>query len=165
MDFNLLHMLTKKKWMIIFLSVCVGFITLTSILHIALFGELSFEIGICFTLAMALVLLYLARIFIFPRFAYKKMRGYMSNHTVEFYEKTLVAITEGEGLTGQTECSYSSIVMVRESRANLFLYISEHEAIILSKSDIEGGDCEALVAHMRERCDPKAFKGYKRVEK
>ncbi len=147
----------SKKWIWIILGVCTGFVLLTLILDIALFGIKS-ELWLHTGLILAIDAIYIIFTFLVPRIAYKKSPSLNAVVRQEFYSDILVTIAKTDKINERTELSYSVITKVRESREDIYLYISANQAHIIAKDAISPADLDGFLAHIRARANAKAFK-------
>lgn len=147
----------EKKWIWIVLIVCTGFVLLTLLMDIILWGPIS-ELWLHTGLIIAIDAVYLIFTFLVPRIVYKKSPSLGAVVVAEFYNDTFVTYAKTDKINERTECAYSVITKVRESREDIYLYISANQAHIIAKDAISPSDLDGFLAHIRARVPEKAFK-------
>ncbi len=154
--YNNYHSLSKK-WIWIILFVCTGFVALTLLMDIALWGFAS-ELWLHTGLILAIDAVYLIFTFVVPRFVYKRAPSLNAVVRSEFYSDTFVTYAMTDKINERTESAYSAIVKVREGKRDIYLFISANQAHIISKDGISPADLDGFLAHLRARVGEKAFK-------
>lgn len=156
MRFNIFHFFKKKVFLILLASVIL-FATVIGAISLAMFGFDATTVTMLIAV-WAIVLLYLALIFVVPRFTYKKSPSYEAISHIKFYPDKMVILSEAKTMSEVTELRYEGITEIRESETDIYLYISPMQAHLIGKDCFIIGDGERLKAYLYSKVDPKVYK-------
>ena len=154
--FNASHFLSRK-WFIILMGSLTGFITLTFILGTALLG-FDWELLIYTCALWLLDALYLILVLVLPRFTFKKSPAYMSVSHIEFFDDGFIEDSKTNDVTSHTEHTYAVLKKLRESKTDVYLYISSNQAYLVGKDSFTVGNAESFKRFLYTRVDPKIVK-------
>lgn len=156
MRFNISHFL-KGKVMLILLTAAVLFVTVTGAMSLAMFG---YDVGTVMMLVgvWLFVIIYIALIFVVPRFTYKSSVSFEAVSHIKFYPDKMVILSSTKTMSEVTELRYEGITEVRESEKDIYLYISMNQAHLVGKDCFIIGDGERLKAYLYSKVDPKVYK-------
>lgn len=156
MRFNISHFF-KNKVLKIIIAAMFLFVTVTGALSLAMFGYDQSVVTMLIAV-WVFVVIYLLLIFVVPRFTYKNSPSFEAVSHIKFYPDKMVITSFAKAMSEVTELRYEGITEVRESKGDIYLYISMNQAHLVGKDCFIKGDSERLKAYLYSRVDPKVYK-------
>lgn len=156
MRFNISHFF-KNKVLKIIIAAMFLFVTVTGALSLAMFGYDQSVVTMLIAV-WVFVVIYLLLIFVVPRFTYKNSPSFEAVSHIKFYPDKMVITSFAKAMSEVTELRYEGITEVRESKGDIYLYISMNQAHLVGKDCFIKGDGERLKAYLYSRVDPKVYK-------